>query len=788
MICENGALMSMSNEVVRRGLIVAAAGCLAMQGWNATASAAAASTLESSTLRLEITDAPYSYAIVEKRSGVVLLRQSQTTIDAGGARSASTATIGSKTATAIEATLAFGDPSDAARIRWTFVNPNVVRVQLSHEKAASITEAFVDQGERSYGLWEYSYYGAGGALDNRGANNQPLLGLSGPPVGSGDPSGRAPFYLTSRKYGVYADTLASGRATIGVSGRTSVTFETPALTYYVIYGQAPADILRQYNQLAGGSLMPPLWAFDPIWWRDDHHADFAANGVTNAQALVKKDADNLQRLRLPGSAIWLDRPYGSGGGGLGGWGNFDFDPGPTGFPNPDEMVADLRQRNMYLIGWIANRANNTMVTDPLFAKGIFNSANGFTGNFTTTPALDLRRPEVYAHFKNRLRDGYVKRGMRGFKIDRGEQGEMPASLQNELAVLTAKAAYDATSDVLGPEGFTFARNVYDRARKYVAVWNGDSNATLEGMSDSLKQLLRLGPIMYSMVGSDTGGYGRSPNAETFARWLALSAYSPMMEILIGPNRTPWYSYDSGPNANAQIVAITRTFTQEHHDLIPYIRSLVYTSTQTGMPAMRMMPLVFPDDRAVADMFDEYMFGDALLVAPVLTAGATSRSVSLPSGEWIDGNDRKTRHTGPATITASAPLDVIPRFVRAGSIVPRGDILQSNNNWTANWTPSLRIEFYPALRTASRFDYYTGTRAVPMTGSMSSTMVTWESGDLGVNVSGVLEVHGIDRYTSVRRNNQTLGRDDFQHDAAAQVLTIPLRGATSIQIGVRATGK
>jgi alpha-glucosidase (family GH31 glycosyl hydrolase) len=96
------------------------------------------------------------------------------------------------------------------------------------------------------------------------------------------------------------------------------------------------------------------------------------------------------------------------------------------------------------------------------------------GNFTTTPGLDLRRPEVFAHFKNQLRDSFVKRGMRGFKIDRGEQGEVPAALQSELTVLTAKAAHDATADVLGPEGFTFARNVYDRARKYVAVWNGDS--------------------------------------------------------------------------------------------------------------------------------------------------------------------------------------------------------------------------------------------------------------------------------------------------------------------------
>ena len=762
--------------------LIAAAPWLGVRVWGASQPAARVTTiLESSALRVEITAAPYSYAVIEKTTGQVLVRQSQTTFTVGTARSASTAAIGSKTPTALDATLMFPESSETASVRWTFVNPSVVQIQLRYDKGVptSITETFLDQGEHYYGLWEYSYWGTGGALDNRGADNRPLLGLSGPPVGSGDPSGRAPFYVTSRKYGVYADTLAAGRATIAVNGRTSVTFDTPALTYNVMYGPTYGDVLARYNQLAGGALMPPLWAFDPIWWRDDHHADFAPNGVSNAQALVRKDADNLQRLRLHASAIWLDRPWGSGGGGLGGWGNFDFDPGPTGFPSPEEMRTDLASRNMYLIGWIANRANNGMLSDPVFAPGIFSAANGFEGNFTTTPALDLRRPEVFAHFKNQLRDNFVKRGMRGFKIDRGEQGEMPAALQNELAVLTAKAAYDSTFEVLGPEGFTFARNVYDRARKYVAVWNGDSSSTFAGMSDSLKQLLRLGAIMYSMVGSDTGGYGRAPNAELFARWLALSAYSPMMEILLGPNRTIWYSYETGANANPELPNIARTFVQEHHDLIPYIRSLVYGSTQTGMPAMRMMPFAFPNDTAVTDMFDEYMFGEALLIAPVLTAGATSRSVYLPAGVWIDYNDRTTRHTGPVTITAATPLDVIPRYVKAGAIVPRGDILKSNNNWTPNWTASLRIEFYPADGVASRFEYYTGTGVVVMTGSRSNTMVSWQAGNLGIN--GVLEVHNIDRYTAVTRNNQRLSSADFQYDAATQVLAIPLSGATSLQI-------
>jgi hypothetical protein len=135
----------------------------------------------------------------------------------------------------------------------------------------------------------------------------------------------------------------------------------------------------------------------------------------------------------------------------------------------------------------------------------------------------------------------------------------------------------------------------------------------------------------------------------------------MMEILNGPNRTLWYSYDTGPNANAQILPITRKYTREHHDLIPYIRSLVYGSTQTGMPAMRMMPLAFPDDTAVADMFDEYTLGDAILVAPVLTAGATNRSVYLPRGiwnrlqRWKDPLYGTNDHHGPGTARRASAL-------------------------------------------------------------------------------------------------------------------------------------
>jgi hypothetical protein len=201
---------------------------------------------------------------------------------------------------------------------------------------------------------------------------------------------------------------------------------------------------------------------------------------------------------------------------------------------------------MHLNVWITNRDQNSMVTDPQLNPYKFTTGCS-VANCTTTPGIDLRDPIPFNRFKQVLQTGYptqqssyISMGVSGFKIDRGDQGDIPDALQPTLATLIPKMAYEASFEYNGAEGFTFSRNVYDRGRKYVAVWNGDSDPNLaNGMSDSLKQLLRLGAIMISMVGSDTGGYNGTPNKDTFARWMAFSAHVPMMEVLLGPNRTPW---------------------------------------------------------------------------------------------------------------------------------------------------------------------------------------------------------------------------------------------------------
>ncbi|HZQ90678.1 MAG TPA: TIM-barrel domain-containing protein [Terriglobales bacterium] len=710
--------------------------------------AAKGQTLESAALRLEVTAQPFGFRIIEKPSGDALLVNTRTVFASGNAveSAGEFKTTGNSMTAALR-----GYAAARSRVTFTFVTPEVLRVELTTQDApGSVTQEFADQGEHYYGVWEYPF---GGAIDNRGADYD-FLGLQRLPDVNYS-SARAPFYMTSRKYAIYAETTEQGHYTFARGGKTSFYFNGNGLTYDIIHGPSYAEMMKRYVEIAGGSLMPPTWAFDSIWWRDDHHADL--RDVRNAQEKVIDDADRLRKARIPASAMWLDRPYGTG---TNGWGNFDFD---SSFPSPEKMVRELADRGMYLMVWVANRNVNSVYEEGI-AKGYM-----FDGPWS---AADIMRREVYDWYRKKL-DAFVDLGIKGYKIDRGEEGEMPRSVENKHAILMEKLAAEGLMARNGPDYFNFSRNANDASRKYTAVWNGDTRATWGGLAVSVKGLLRSGAINFPMWGSDTGGYIGVPDKELFARWLEFSAYSPMMEVLVGPKRTIWYDYDD------ELLKIAQQTAAAHHDLIPTMRSLMYQATQTGMPVARALVFANASDEKLADLWDEFMLGDSLLVAPVLSAGATSRQVYLPAGLWLNYNEPATLFNGGTTVAAAAPLGTIPLFVREGAIIPRGDIVKTNNNWDTNWSPKLRIEVFPSATSPSRFDYFTGKETVAITATAAGKGIEVSLPELGA--PGVLEVYWKNPTRVLRDGKPLRAKRDYTYDAAAHKLNVPFTGATRVQI-------
>jgi alpha-glucosidase (family GH31 glycosyl hydrolase) len=745
------------------GSVLRCASCLAALALSLPSTVRAAEpgpvVLESAVLRLEVTAEPYGYRVLEKKSGEVLVEHAAVQMGVAGGPPVAKAAKLKAAGRAVSAELIAGEGAAIGQVRFRFQAPEVLSVELQSKAGGgtvSVKQELRTGDERNYGLFEYAF---GGRLDNAGLDAD-LLGV-GRMEGVWYASGRAPFYLTSRKHGVYVRSTARGRYSVGKGGKTGFAFDGPALRYDIIYGPGYLDMLARYTRLAGAPFMPPLWAFGSAWWSDDFQQ--ALHDTKNAQENVLEIAGQLAKHKIHAGSICMDRPYGSG---EMGWGNFDFGPS---FPDARQMIKELKAQGLEVTVWAANRAWNRLY-DEASAKGLL-----FPSDKARGPALDLRKREAYDLLKKKL-DGFVQMGVKGYKIDRGEQTEYPDAAQNEQVTLFHKLAYEGMTARHGRDVFSFARNVYDTGRRYTAVWNGDTPITFEGLRYSVLTGLRSGMILMPMWGSDTGGYVPSPQGppeELFARWLAFSAWSPLMEVLVGGKHTPWYDY------SPRLVEITRAQAAAHHDLIPYTRSFMYQATQTGAPIMRPLVFAYPDDARVATMGDQYLYGSELLVAPVLEAGATKRAVYLPAGRWIDYHDRQTVHEGGKSIVAEAPIDRIPVYARQGAIVPRGDILKGNNTWTPSWSPRLRVEVFPAPAGQERFSYYDGRRARVIATAVEGGRVTIELPDLGA--PGDLEVY-LRQPGRVLRGGKALVADrDYEVEAAANRITIPFRGAGRYQI-------
>jgi alpha-glucosidase (family GH31 glycosyl hydrolase) len=224
-----------------------------------------------------------------------------------------------------------------------------------------------------------------------------------------------------------------GQYRLAIDDQTSFEFDDAELAYFVIYGPSYAEILRRYNDLAGPSRMPPDWALGPIWWRDDSHEDLRNpdGGVfQHAQEVVLSDARELQKRQIPASAMWLDRPYASpdSGFGWGGMKNGRLQFG-SGFPDPAKMIESLQADGIKLMLWIANRSDDQMGAE---GKGL-----GYL--MSTERAVDMRNDRAYAWFQDKL-EPFLTDGVQGYKIDRGEESEVPEYLQNCNAVLFPKMA------------------------------------------------------------------------------------------------------------------------------------------------------------------------------------------------------------------------------------------------------------------------------------------------------------------------------------------------------------
>ena len=635
-------------------------------------------------------------------------------------------------------------PNNGGQVTTTKLTSTVFKIEVNTTSQFVGSRFSTGKKASFYGVWEYPW---SRQLDNANVSFE-LKGL-GNSDGVNWDNARAPFFFTTAGYGVYTDTQEMGSYNFTVPGQVEYIFNSSSLVYYIILPDSPGNlksILSQYTGLSAHIEMPADTGFGPTFWSDDFEEDFHA-GVHNAQENYYDVVNHLYYNQIHATSMFADRPYGTGNSSFG---NFDFDP--VYYPSPKQFIANLSAYGFDFQVWVANRA---FLDTELFNVS---EANGwlFPGIDPVQflgPALNLSIPAAYNYFKERL-SYFPSVGVKGYKIDRGEEGEMPVYEQNIQQPLFEQLCYETMVEKWGPFHFyNFARSAVDRSRARTATWNGDSHSNFSGLAYSVTSSIRAGLVGFPIWASDTGGYVRGvndPSEELWARWMWFSTFSPVYELMLGTNHTPWY-----PPYTASLVSVLKDTANLHHSLLPYIKSYSHQATQNGLPINRALFLEQPADSRAYAVTDEYLFGEQFLVAPIVNPGG-SRSVYFPGGKktkYLEYFNKTSIHVGGDTASVSLPVSSVPVYVVAGAIIPKGDVLQANNKWTENWEPYLDVEVFPSFDIPwTSFAYYNGDVGTEVEIAMSSDRskgtveVTW--GPVGVN--GTLVV-----YTKKGQQNYTL---------------------------------
>ncbi|ALC80278.1 MULTISPECIES: glycoside hydrolase family 31 protein [Bacillus] len=221
--------------------------------------------------------------------------------------------------------------------------------------------------------------------------------------------------------------------------------------------------------------------------------------------------------------------------------------------------------------------------------------------------------------------------------------------------------------------FILTRDMFAGSQRYAAIWTGDNTSNWEHLQMSMPMNMNIGLSGVSFVGNDIGGFASSADSELFTRWIEVGAFLPFSRIHYMPDpknygQEPWRF---GPEAEKT----SKKYIEMRYKLLPYLYNAFKDSSETGKPVQQPLVYHFQEDEKTYNVSDQFMFGDSMMLAPVVKKGQTSRKVYLPKGEtWIDFWTKK-EYKGGQTITVDAPLDHLPIFMKEDSIVPTREVQQ-----------------------------------------------------------------------------------------------------------------
>ncbi len=476
-----------------------------------------------------------------------------------------------------------------------------------------------------------------------------------------------PVLFSSRGWGMMLHSTFRSYWEIGNFTYTVGSFltEDDTIDLFLFVGDGLKELLGLYTGLTGRAQMPPKWAFG-AWMSRCAYKSWDE---------IRTVAKTLREKRIPCDVMHFDPPwmkthwypiYGVDA--------CDFDWNEEEFPDRESIFRELDGDNLAAGLWI----------NPYLPEGtdIYEEAKkkdylvklpdgGVARAEGDSPvgALDFTNPAAKVWWQGHLKE-LLRAGARVFKPDYGERvpesavfhdGRKGAEMHNLYLFLYNQAVFEATVEETG-EPIIWGRSGYTGSQRFAGTWAGDTQVHWRAMRCCMRGGLSAGLTGIAFWSHDIGGFtGPKPSPELYVRWAQWGLLSPFARFHGTTPREPW---EYGEEAEE----IVTRYVKLRYRLIPYLLAAAEETVRTGVPIMRHMALEFPDEPNVHTLDDQYMLGPDLLVAPVMTAGARSRSVYLPAGTWTELERPEATHEGPGFVEMEAPLERIPVLVREGAVI------------------------------------------------------------------------------------------------------------------------
>lgn len=442
-------------------------------------------------------------------------------------------------------------------------------------------------------------------------------------------------------------------------------------TEYVFAGPHMADILSAYTFITGRMSPPPIWALG--------HHQCRFHDYTDEEILAI--GRSYRQRDIPCDVLWLDIGY------MDGYRVFTWDGKK--FPDVASLIAKMGEQKLRLVTIVDPGVKSQpgyAVFDDGRAKNLFCKTDGgqlYIGHVWPgrTVFPDFVKPEARAWW-GELNARHAATGVAGIwndmnepataeiepfgmRFDRDGANHPHERYHNQYALLMAMAT-QAGLRAARPHARTFilTRAGFAGIQRYAAQWLGDNCSEWDHLQMSLPMSMGMGVSGQPFIGGDIPGFTATPTPELAVRWTQYGALTPFCRCHNESGERDQYPWSFGSG----VEKLSRAALALRYRLLPYIYSAFMRSCETGEPVQRPLVFDFQDDRHARETEDAYLFGDGLLVAPVLAAGQTARHVYLPAGTWIDWHTAE-RHAGHQYVTVAAPLDRVPLFARGGRVVP-----------------------------------------------------------------------------------------------------------------------